>query len=884
MYMLHPLPRHEATIADSFSTLLSRSLSGPSPLHHTPPRTSSYPQLKPRPPATPLPAASHAADKVEVEKLLAEASQTELTENETYWQKEKLELSEQNRLEKEKEKLELKVRDLEAKLAAVSEERDVLARKMGEIRDPSLESAGFEVVGKPSFAVSEGKREYSGNILNLEVQLGSVVAERDRLQKEREADREERERERREMADSQEKERNELTKKLHESQVLRENLAKSVEILQQKESDLQREVRGMRERAAEKEREREEERARFATREAELVRAVEEETRKSAEQLQELHGNLSILRDTLQRAETTISEQKVALEVQTAELETANEAKGQLSEKCRELQDRLEKRGVEMNSLEQRNMQWRGESEAQKHDNVTLGTDNEELRNELAKVKERLDSEKDRLVKEKEHEKRVLQETNNELRSKVEKLNNENKYLKTHSGSLSDGARSLGSGERTSSEQLQSDSSSNISSNLQWVKATQTCQAEVTQMKTENEKLKSENDALNSQSVEHGAEMAEKEREMAEHKSKVSECESEMVGMRRECEKLSSKLSELEGKYRDLQGRSERVKGELTTNAAQLSSENERLHLQSNDQQSRIDRLNSELEKINTEHAELSQKLTELELKSAQTDEENAQLKTERSDKIHEPDHPREGTEVENSRRSICLECQDHLQEVAELRKSLGEKEEELKRSEYRHQQAQKAYTSSKAQQETLRLRLVALEEERKAEVEDGWVMEGEGGRKREGGGTEREGGGREREGERRDMEEREGGGREREGEGRDTEEREGGGRETEEREGGGRERERNPQEELKRLRTELAVERKNRSVVAEELQKVGRERDKFMQKFMEAEREMRNRRHQQQVMSESVMTVSGSSEGSSGDSGVGSKLLQRRINLTVSK
>ena len=57
---------------------------------------------------------------------------------------------------------------------------------------------------------------------------------------------------------------------------------------------------------------------------------------------------------------------------------------------------------------------------------------------------------------------------------------------------------------------------------------------------------------------------------------------------------------------------------------------------------------------------------------------------------------------------------------------------------------------------------------------------------------------------------------------------------------------------EMKKLRTELAVERNNRSLVAKELQQVGKERDGFMQRFMELERELRSRHRS---ASESVMT-----------------------------
>ena len=71
---------------------------------------------------------------------------------------------------------------------------------------------------------------------------------------------------------------------------------------------------------------------------------------------------------------------------------------------------------------------------------------------------------------------------------------------------------------------------------------------------------------------------------------------------------------------------------------------------------------------------------------------------------------------------------------------------------------------------------------------------------------------------------------------------------------GVGDEKEENAVGEMKKLRTELAVERNNRSLVAKELQQVGKEKDEFMQIFMELERELRSRHRS---ASESVMTTS---------------------------
>ena len=87
-------------------------------------------------------------------------------------------------------------------------------------------------------------------------------------------------------------------------------------------------------------------------------------------------------------------------------------------------------------------------------------------------------------------------------------------------------------------------------------------------------------------------------------------------------------------------------------------------------------------------------------------------------------------------------------------------------------------------------------------------------------------------------------------------------------------------------MRTELAVERNNRSLLAEELRQIRKERDEFMQKFMEVERELRSQRHSvsQSVMSTSSSTDTGDTTRASADSPRASGGHQRQLNLTISK
>ena len=79
----------------------------------------------------------------------------------------------------------------------------------------------------------------------------------------------------------------------------------------------------------------------------------------------------------------------------------------------------------------------------------------------------------------------------------------------------------------------------------------------------------------------------------------------------------------------------------------------------------------------------------------------------------------------------------------------------------------------------------------------------------------------------------------------------------------------------VKRLLMKLAVERKNHSLLAEELRQVGKERDEFMQKFMEVEREL---------SSHAVSQSANSPLTDAGDSARASSGHQRQLSLTISK
>ena len=758
--------RRPTSIADSFSMLLSQSqtLVGSTP--HT--LTSSHPHLSPQP-------STLTQDTVEVEQLLAEASQPELTP-----------LDQRGESERERNTLQSGVKEMneETEKQTLTEKQTVVgsdeaARKNENEQD--MFSEGFSFVRKQSLTVGEKEEEFREKFRGLEVKLEALTAERDELL----GKMEEEGRERRERESAQQRVVERLTQKLKESEVLSESLAEKVGELQGRERDLQREAGEGRERAEEREGEWEGERTRFAAREAELIHTAEQEETESEEKCEDLEKTVSHFQEQLKEAEEMVSRQNSEIEKSRAEFEAVRDSK------------RTEW------------MLWKGDSEEKGREIQTLNDRNEELQSE-----------------------------NKQLHSNLSSRNDQPRLF---SANVSDGSRSLGSGSGMPSERFHSDTSShsNPSSSEQWARPGQLCQADVEKLKSENETLKSENDRMNAELTEARSSL---DTERAKNEEKGKKFQSEMAELSQKCENLTRELTRAKQRCEHLQSQSERGRAELSTAVTKLTNENQQLLTQSRDQQLKMEKIDAEFENLAAEHRETMKQLSQLEAKLEESKAERERLKTERDEKVEELLRIRESVRETGEGRDICGECESRNREISELKIALEEREEELKRSNYRQKQAQKAFGSTKVQKEQLELKIAALEEERKREE----VAEE----------TNR---GSSVKGEESDSGEP--------GEGWECDEGEGEG---------------DTEEELKRLKTELAVERRNRSVVADELQKVAQERDRFVQRFMETERELRQQ--QQRMVVESAMTASSSSnEGAEVSSG-GASRQPRKLCLTVSK
>ena len=635
-------------------------------------------------------------------------------------------------------------------------------------------SEGFSFVRKQSLTVGEKEEEFREKFRGLEVKLEALTAERDELL----GKMEEEGRERRERESAQQREVERLTQKLRESKVLSESLAEKVGELQGRERELQREVGEGRERAEEREGEWERERTRFAAREAELIHTAEQEETKSEEKCEDLEKTVSDFQEQLKEM---VSRRNSEIEKSRAELEAVRDSK------------RTEW------------MVWKGDSEEKGREIQTLTDRNEELQSE-----------------------------NKQLHSNLSSRNDQPRLF---SANVSDGSRSLGSGSGMPSERFHSDTSShsNPSSSEQWARQGQLCQADVEKLKSENETLKSENDRMNAELTEARSSL---DTERAKNEEKGKKIQSEMAELSQKCENLTRELTRVKQRCEQLQSQNERERAESCAAVTKLTNENQQLLTQSRDQQLKMEKIDAEFENLAAEHRETMKQLSQLEAKLEKSKAERERLKTERDEKVQELERIEESVRETGEGRDVCGECESRNREISELKIALEEREEELKRSNYRQQQAQKAFGSTKVQKEQLELKIAALEEERKREEV---AEETNRGREESDSGEPGEG-----------WECGEG-----EGEG-DTE------------------------EELKRLKTELAVERRNRSVVADELQKVAQERDRFVQKFMETERELRQQ--QQRMVVESAMTASSSSnEGAEVSSG-GASRQPRKLCLTVSK
>ena len=782
---------------------------------------------------------------------------------------------ESSKLVEERDKLASRVQELQSQLASM----------VGESEARETESRGFEVMVEEGLIVQEREKEFSDKIQQLQVQLSTIIDERDHLREELEAQCQEREKEGREFAErlcEKRKTHEELetsVNNLHlekialEAQLLasqrtceqlvtsveslqegkaimeaqlqvmkeeertREQLETRMESLRQDKAALEEQLQVMKGEAVEKERRWEEERHVLAEREAEMLQAMEDEKQRALMQCEELKQNCTELRRQFEKSEEIVIGQKSVLEDRNAEIDSVNEARLKLEDDCKKLEDSLEKKRTEIKSLQQHNMQWRGESEKKGQEIESLQTAIKDLNVQI-------------------------QDRNNRYR--YQSLGSD-----VRSGSLSTSRSMSSEGCRSDREQLQQHQVAALRVQTEHQKSSESefesKELELIQRRQQIEQLKSEYDALREQKEKVDAELSQIKSQLVAEKANQ---EAERSELKQLCERLEARLREAERQCKELQLQAKEEKTKCAADIARLNYMNERLQSQLSNEQKRTDKLNSELDQL---REQLKQVCTQEELSKSKLDEleaENELLHKQKDSVIHELEQLR--LKVKENEENSCLECEKHLIDIATLKQTLDEKEEELKRSEYRHQQAQMAYTSSKAQQEQLRLRLVALEKKREKDASEmSESLEGK-------------------------MEEREvgtsgGGGSVKKKSELDKGESFGVKEEDREDDGwvleGGDDKGMTLQDEVKRLRTELAVERKNRSLLAEELVHVGRERDQFMQKFMEIERELRS--HHRSSVFDSVMTASSSSAGSSGAGRGGTTTAsgqQKKLSLTISK
>ena len=551
------------------------------------------------------------------------------------------------------------------------------------------------------------------------------------------------------------------------------------------------------------------------------------------------------LTEAFEQAEKTVTDQKLALSESAKEIEAVNEARMKLNDECKQLSDSLEKAKTKVADLEQQNMQWRQESLEREQKNNELMDKLETLNKESEKKGVMIES---------------LGKTNTELIHEVEMLNNRCQSLSSDIEQLRSG---LSDNRSIDSSEIHTQTEHSDKNSIEEKK-----KVEIAKLTAENEVLKKEI----------GTKLSSFQYETQSVKESH---ESQMTGLMQHSNQLESQVrAEMEQRCGELQLQRETEKTKFTSEIAKLNSTNEQLHSQSHDLRLRSEELDSQLNHLKSEHeklnlhteqlrlenGQLTMNVEQFEMTCSQLRQENQQLRIEKDTISHNLDELRQT--LEDKKESGCVECENHLKEIEALRKILEEKKDELKRSDYRHQQAQIAFINAKAQQEQLRVRLMAQgDNERMVSSRVGGELGLQGSDKgRERGRSDKDGGG--------DVSGEEDDGWVLEGGGRD------------------------PRDEVKRLQMELAVERSNRSLLADELQEVGRERDEYMQRFMEVERELRSHHHSSSggATAESVMTASSSSVGddddgsSSGGSSckkssvASSKHQQKRINLTISK
>ena len=731
-------------------------------------------------------------------------------------------LAERLKWEEERNKLVNVVQQLQEQLATKTAEGELQTTK-------DTESQTIDSGREMAEAVQKNEREnkeLTERIQQLQFQIDTLTTERDHLMKETETCHKERE-----------KERKDLSERLQESEAMREQLATTISAAQQEKLALEGQVEMLKEEVANRERKWEEEKCRLVAREGELLQEMEKEKQQATVQCEELQRNCTELKRQFEMSEKMVFEQKAALVDRTTELENANDARSKLNDECIVLRGRLEKKTKEVDSLNQQNMQWKGEAECGQQAIVALKEENIELMHQIEV-----------------------------LNNRCEYLSSENEQLK--SGNLSDYRSASSEGFRserqyhsadlqTQTEQLQSDGGEVVESNeVELLKTKQQ------QLETELAQFKSDNEQMNLHKKQVNSQLREQKSQLEAEKASL---ESKTLELTQQSQQLEIQLRQAEKQRDELQMQRKAERTKFAADIARSNSLNKELQSQLQEQLLRTDQLKSQLDHLHTECLQFRAEVEQLRTASSEVEKENSRLQMQKDTDTHTVEQLRlKVKEVEEKYQNLCIECESNLSKVSTLTKNLQEKEEELKRSESRHQQAQMAYASTKAQQEQLRLKLVALEQRERGEgreqtegtmassVEElrGKEVANKGKRLGEDDLNKR-------------SKEDSYGAEESDGEwvleGGDVD----GGLEV----------------EVKRLRTELAVERNNRSLLAVELRQVGKERDEFMQKFMEVERELRTHRH---AVSQSVMSTSQSTDA--GDSARASSGHQRQLSLTISK
>ena len=558
---------------------------------------------------------------------------------------------------------------------------------------------------------------------------------------------------------------------------------------------------------------------------------TQEVTRERGEaeaRLDEVRRRCKELEEQLSSSEANITQLKSALAWMDAEIESVNQQRLKLKEEKEKLEGAAEKKATEVMGLQQQNMQWRSDADECKREKQKLMERVRELQSE----REMLKAEVERLFVEK-----------GEVLEKMEQLNNQYQSLASEKDRLSSLSDTLSSNLASERQQLHSFG--------------EQLRSEKEKLRAQLEQFKLQNEQLNSNSVQFQSQIEQ-----------LKSCEGQLQF---EIEQLSSKNEQLSSQNEQLQSEN-----------GQLLSENEELRSQNQNRETQVEQLSAQFETERREYqksrdSELEghrSQVHQLEFEIAQSQNSLTALCREKDELKRQAEEMKMklkelGTKVGESASGEAAE-----EMIASLKVSLKERDEELERSESRQQQAQMAVNSLRAQLEQARQRNALLlkgrgrrEGEEEGE-EGGWAGLASSG---SGESVRVESVGIEGEVEERGAGESEGKQEAAQEEAKVGEE-EGGARST------AVSRERLNLDQLKRLRMELVVERKNRSVVAVELQHVGQERDRYMQQLMELQREVKSLSHATDSTAQASAVPTAPSKASPTVPG------QRRIYISISK